>query len=298
MFNPVMMATDLSPASDAMVRCADALSVLGVRRMVLFHALGLRHMQDAAPWLQEQVEPRLSDQADVLRGQGFEVETKVAPGTASREIVDFARAQEMPLIVMGATSDSVARELLMGAVTTHVLHDAPCPVLVLHLRPIEEGDDDRCEVVCTDVLGHVVFGTDFSDIAERAFQVLKGFAGLGVRRVTLVHVQDRARIRTEDRERIEEFNRIDRDRLERLRDDLTEQGVDQVDIEIPFGSPVQELVSLSEREDVTLVLLGTQGRSFFGELLLGGVAHQVARRAAVPTLLVPPQADQVRPQGG
>jgi len=290
MFNTALMATDLSVASDAMVRCADALRPLGVKRVVLFHALGLRHLQDAAPWLREQAEPRLAGQAAVLRGHGLEVVTEVAPGVASREIVNLARARDVPFIVMSATSDSVAREFLMGAVTNHVLHDAPCPVLVLHLKPQEEGTD-RCEVVCSDLLNHVVFGTDFSDTAERAFKVLEELASLGARRVTLVHVQDRARIREDDRKRIEEFNATDRGRLNRLRDALLKRGAGEVEIEIPFGSPVRELVSMSEREDVTLVLLGTQGRGFFGERLLGGVAHQVARRASVPTLLVPPKAE-------
>ena len=36
-----------------------------------------------------------------------------------------------------------------------------------------------------------------------------------------------------------------------------------------------------------MVVMGTQGRGFFGELLLGSVSHAVARQATVPVLLVP-----------
>lgn len=295
MFGTALMATDLSPASQAMVRCAHALEPLGVRKILLLHALGLRHLKDMAPRLREEVEPRIAEQEAGLRAQGFEVEKAVVPGLPSQEILEASRAGEVSLLVMAATGD-IPRAIVLGSVTCHVLHEATRPVLVLHLRPADGEDGEvaeRCEVICTDLLGHVVYGTDFSDTAERAFRVLEALAPLGVDRVTLVHVQDHARLREGDRERLEEFDRIDRGRLERLRDDLEHHGVTQVDIEIPFGSPVREIVALTRDEDVTMVLLGTQGRGFFGELLLGGVAHKVARRASVPTLLVPPKIEEV-----
>lgn len=290
MFSTAMMATDLSPVSDAVIRCAGAVRALGVKRIVLFHALGLRHLQDMAPLLRERVEPRLAEQAAALRAEGFEVSVEVVAGSPAGEIPAHCLPDDVSLIIMGATSDSAVREVLMGSVTTHVLHSARCPVLVLHLRPVEDSITDRCEIVCADLLGHIVFGTDFSDAAEQAFRLLERLARLGARQVTLLHVQDRGRIRGEDADRLEEFNEIDRRRLDRVRQVLIEAGVDEVNIEIPFGSPAQEVTRWGDREDVTLVLLGTQGRGFFGEPLLGGTAHQVARRASVPTLLVPPQA--------
>ncbi|MBR9989300.1 MAG: universal stress protein [Gemmatimonadetes bacterium] len=111
--------------------------------------------------------------------------------------------------------------------------------------------------------------------------------------MTLVHVQDRARIRVDDRVRMEEFNRIDRGRLKRLRDDLIERGVERVDIEILFGAPAKELVDFSRRGEATMLVVGTQGRGFFGQLVLGGVAHQAARQSSVPTLLVPPKIEAI-----
>ncbi len=150
-----------------MVRCAHALKQLGARQIVLLHALGLRHLPDMAPRLQEQAEPRIQEQASSLRAQGFEVTPEVAPGAAIHEVVSrCARGGDCSLIVMAATSDSVVRTVVLGSTTTHVLHDATCPVLVLHLKPRQEGDGDRCEVVCGELLRHVAFATDFSDAAE------------------------------------------------------------------------------------------------------------------------------------
>jgi len=40
--------------------------------------------------------------------------------------------------------------------------------------------------------------------------------------------------------------------------------------------------------DLSLIVMGTQGRGFFGKLLMGSVAYHVARNTGVPTMLVPP----------
>jgi nucleotide-binding universal stress UspA family protein len=291
MYSTALLATDLSPASDAIMECAHALRSFGVRRIVLLHALGLKHLPEMAPLLAEEVHASVADQKAKLMTHGFDVSAEVMTGPPAWEVPDFARREQVSVIVMGATGGSVVHEIILGAVTTHVLHNAPCPVLIFHPRLVEGDASGRCEVVCSDPIAHVLFGTDFSDTADHAFGYLEGLATQGVRRVTLMHVQDRARIRAEDQDRLQQFNQIDRSRLERMHVALTERGVDRVDIKIPFGSPVQELVRESREESVTMVVMGTQGRSFFGELLLGGVAHQLARQASVPTLLVPPKAD-------
>ena len=139
-----------------------------------------------------------------------------------------------------------------------------------------------------DFTKHVLFPTDFSDNAEKAFEEVKQLAANGVHRVTLLHVQDKTKIDRHLKQRLEEFNRIDQERLERLRDELTRQGATSVDIEIPYGSPTQEILRLAAEDEDTLIVMGGQGRGFIREVFLGSVSHNVARYAAVPVLIVPP----------
>jgi len=106
--------------------------------------------------------------------------------------------------------------------------------------------------------------------------------------VTLLHVQDKTKIDRHLKQRLEEFNRIDQERLERLRDELTRQGATSVDIEIPYGSPTQEILRLAAEDEDTLIVMGGQGRGFIREVFPGSVSHNVARYAAVPVLIVPP----------
>jgi len=106
-------------------------------------------------------------------------------------------------------------------------------------------------------------------------------------RVTLLHVQDRSRLAPHLLSRLEEFNEIDTERLERLRDRLLQQGASEVDTKLEFGLPLPAILDTIGQEDFSLIVMGSQGRGFVSELALGSVANGVARKAPRPVLFVP-----------
>ncbi len=50
----------------------------------------------------------------------------------SDEICDYARDKQINLIVMGSRIHSALEDLILGSVSSEVLHNAPCPVTVVH----------------------------------------------------------------------------------------------------------------------------------------------------------------------
>jgi nucleotide-binding universal stress UspA family protein len=52
-------------------------------------------------------------------------------GNPAREIVEYARAQAIDLIVVGATGRGALDRMFMGSVADKVLRHAPCPVLAI-----------------------------------------------------------------------------------------------------------------------------------------------------------------------
>jgi nucleotide-binding universal stress UspA family protein len=146
------------------------------------------------------------------------------------------------------------------------------------LKLKDENGTTKCEPVGCNPLNHVLFPTDFSDNAEHAFAYVKKIAKCGAKQVTLLHVQDKGKIDRHLKDRLEEFNKIDTERLERLKD---------IRIELPYGSPKKEIIDHTRLGDVSLVVMGSQGRGFIGEIFLGSVSHAVARHSEVPVLLVP-----------
>ena len=53
------------------------------------------------------------------------------------------------------------------------------------------------------------------------------------------------------------------------------------------GHPVAVILAALQNLDISLIVMGTQGRGLLEELFLGSVAHNVSRVAACPVLLVP-----------
>jgi nucleotide-binding universal stress UspA family protein len=52
------------------------------------------------------------------------------------------------------------------------------------------------------------------------------------------------------------------------------------------GDEAEEIIRLAEEEGCDLIVMGTQGRTALGRLLMGSVAEQVLRRAPCPVLTV------------
>ncbi len=280
MFERFIVATDLSPASDAMVGCLAGLKALGGRHALLLQCLDMREAASVAlSYTTAMLDDYLARQKAVLEKQGFEVETRIVPGFAKSEINRIAREEGYDLVVVGSHGHSMLSEALLGGVASEVLHGATRPVLVVRLeRDAASGEVCVLPAGC-DLASHVLYATDFSDNADRAFSVVEALAAVA-RRITLLHVLD-------TRGEAAELAAIDRDRLEALKARLQAKGSAEVTVEVRSGKPYQTIVDTARALGVHLIVLGSQGRGFVPELFLGSVSHQVARHAPAPVLLVP-----------
>jgi nucleotide-binding universal stress UspA family protein len=287
MFEHILVATDLSAASETVCRNLQGLKKLGARRVLLVHALDIRHMEAMKYELAPMAEPRLLQLKGIVEEQGFEVDTQIRSHSPAWEVKLAAREQACSLIVIGTHGATLAREVLLGSVAHEVLQSAEKPVLLLPFDILAEKDEDRRQVICGDFLRHILFATDFSDVAEKAFHTLRHMADAAKPEVTLYHVQDRARIEPHLKDKLEEFNRVDMERLERLEKDLTGAGARKVHKVIEYGRPAKLLVDKANSGAYSLLVMGNQGRGYLAEAFLGRVAHHVVHHADIPVLLVP-----------
>ncbi len=287
MFTKIVVATDLSTASDRVIACLRGLKPLGARQAVLVHALGLRHLDIMKYELARWAEPRLAQQKTLLESLGYETSVEIPPGIPEVEVNRIATEQGASLIVVGSHGVTLAPEVLIGGVALAILHRATRPVLVMRVQMTEQNQAPECEAVCADFTKHILYPTDFSYNAEHAFRYLEAIVKAGAKRVTLLHVQDRAKIDPHLKHKLEDFNRIDTERLQRHRDALLKLGATEVNIELPYGSPMQEILRLARERGVSEIVMGSQGRGFIAEVFLGSVSHQIARHASVPVLFVP-----------
>ncbi len=287
MLSKVLVATDASEASDRVLDCVKGLYAVGSRAAVLAHVINVRDVGGLYLSLRQALLPKLEAQRDVLIAAGFTTEIEIPLGIPFHEINRLVDEKACSLIIAGSHGESLLKEMWLGSIACSFLHNARVPVLLVRIEVTEEEAGERCRATCADFFQHVLFPTDFSETAERAFQYLDHLVREAHSAVTLLHVQDAAKLRTHSRERIEEFNTIDAARLERMRARLLESGARSVDCEVSYGSPISILLDRAKTGTFSLIVMGTQGRGFIPEIFLGSVAHNAARYASLPVLFVP-----------
>jgi nucleotide-binding universal stress UspA family protein len=287
MFSKALIATDLSEACDEVVRCAKGLRNLGTTEVVLIQCFNIRDVGTLAPRLMELSRPALERQSALLTDAGFAVTSDMVLGLPQVEIGYQAAERGCSFIVVGSHGQTLSSEILLGSVASGVIHSAHLPVLVVRLHLSKVDGKVACHAGECDFLEHVLFPTDFSRNAGQAFRYVRELARRGARRITLLHVQDKARLSGRLEDRMDEFNRIDTERLTLLQQDLSALGTPEVTIELSYGAPKVEIIERSRRSGMSLVVMGRQGRGYVAGLFLGGVSYAVARHSPASVLIVP-----------
>ncbi len=285
MFEKVLVLSDGTPVSDSLLKCVEGLRAIGCREAVLCHVIDVETAAGLLEKIRQQLQPKLEQQQQWLEARGIEATIEMPVGLIHVEVNRLVAERGCSLIVVATHRHNLARDLLVGVTACSVIRHARVPVLLARVEVLEQGE--RCRNLCGDLVAHVLFATDFSAVARYAFEQLLALVGERATNVTLMHVQERSRIEPHLQERLEEFDRVDRERLERMAAALKERGATQVEIRLVTGHPTQELLKEAERSDYSLVMLGAQGRGFFSRQMLGGVAHRIANHVPLPVLLVP-----------
>lgn len=289
MFKTIVLATDLSPASNALVDCVIGFKKLGVEKVILTYAMGIRHLDDLKYLVASKVEPFLLEQQKKLMDQGLDASIELAPGMPAEEIQRVADQKDASLIVIGSHGESMAEHVLFrfGGTASEVLHSFTRPLLLVRTRVVKKGFETCLESSCADYLENILYCTDFSDTAQRAYNYVERLVEAGCKRVTILHVQDKTKIDKHLAHKLEEFNRIDAERIEMLRERLAKKGASSIQVKIPYGIPTAEILSEITTGHYSLIVMGSQGRGYIRELFLGSVSHNIARYAESSVLLIP-----------
>lgn len=288
MFKKILIATDLSTASDSVITCMKGFKSLGVEEVILFYALGIRYMDTLKNLIQDTVEPKLLKQQNIIKAEGFNTTLEIAPGIPSEEIKRVAKDKNVSLIIVGSHGESAANHVLfrIGGVTSEILHSHEKPLLLIRTKVSEVSGEKCVSLSCIDFKEKILFATDFSNMAYTAFDYVERLVEDGCKNVTLLHVQDKSKLEKHSQEKLNEFNRIDTERLEMHKERLIKSGATNVEIIIPFGNPTQEILNESKK-GFTLIVMGSQGRGFINEVFLGSISHNIARNSDTSVLLIP-----------
>jgi nucleotide-binding universal stress UspA family protein len=288
MFKKIVMATDLSPAWDEVVACAGEFKALGCNEIILTHVVTVKFVGGLEAKLRAAAQPKLEEQQRHLEAQGFKAHVEMPLGLPAFSLNDVARRYGADLIVVGSHGKALWREAVLGSVSSAILHHTLYPTLLLNVQLRAEGDQGTCRLQCTELLRHVLFPTDFSLTSARAGSYLERLAPRGVSQATVLHALDVPGGEAYPPGFQETAEAEAEKSLAAIRERLLQAGISQVEARFDPGRPLPAILKVLETQDISLIVMGTQGKGFIKEIFLGSVAHHVTRLAPCPVLLVPP----------
>jgi nucleotide-binding universal stress UspA family protein len=122
----------------ALERAAMIAKAMGARLSIVSSAKISQLMRDpgggASPVDPAEAEARekaLTAAREYIAGQGMEADFVEGHGSPADVLLQEAEATNAELIVVGTRGLNVAQRLLLGSVSTNILHHAPCDVLVV-----------------------------------------------------------------------------------------------------------------------------------------------------------------------
>jgi nucleotide-binding universal stress UspA family protein len=141
----------------------------------------------------------------------------------------------------------------------------------------------------------ILYPTDFSDASKKALDYIKQLEGAGTEEVVVLHVIDEREI--EHIAHLAELN-VSIEELEKRREEYAKEEMKAIETElknsgfkvktrIDKGIPFRDILKAEEQEkDVSVVVLGSHGKSCIAEMLLGSVSEKVVRKSSKPVLVV------------
>ena len=281
----VVVATDLSPASEIAVDQAAMLARRWDADLVLLHVFNdgvwatITAIYESEVWAGAEpvlvARNRLSQQVrEVAARHAVRARGETRTGRAASEIAAFCREQDAQLLVVGEHGEAV-----LGGTAQRVLARADLPVLLVR-RAVS------AELSC------ILLATDFSDNATRAAQLsLDWFPDI---RQRLLHActlafEGRMRMAGVSLEHIEGYRRDELARAEqRMEAQMhTLRSAAPVGKRIVQGYPTTVLLREIERSGAELLVIGKHGGTMLDERLLGSITQNLLYRADCNVLLVP-----------
>ncbi|WP_254532512.1 universal stress protein [Natrinema gelatinilyticum] len=272
-------ATDLSAASEATIEnetCLECLGRIGIEEINLVTVIPSNvHVGMPGIDFDERRKRSIDRYRRVIKSAGFDVETHVVRGTPYRRINGLAEAIGASLTVVGSRGTSPLENRVIGSTARNVARTTVTPLLV---NRIERGAEEP-DVVREHLFRRILYATDFSTTAERAFDAFS-YLHHATQEVTLVHVRT-----PPDPSTGEEHDPSER--LEESADRLEEWGI-ETRIDVRAGDPADEILAAEAEYEPTTILVGSRGHSRLRRLLLGSVSEDVVARASGNVMLVPP----------
>ncbi len=279
MFEKVLVPTDFSKQAHEVVQCIG--EVPGVKEVVLMSVLArdpLARTWDPVAEAKE-LENKLTAEKATISLPGINIKVRVVEvleGEVASAIQKVAEEESVSLVAMGARGKSLIRSALLGSVSRNVLRYGDTHLLIMRYKILESG---AAEKYCARVFAKVLFPTDLSQPADAALSFLKGISGIG--ELVLLSVVSSGETQAEIDANVAKAT----EKTNAMAQEFSKGGM-KVTPKVVIGNPVEQIRTMAETEDVSLIVMSAQGAAAIKKGHIGSTAYDVANSANRPVLIL------------
>jgi nucleotide-binding universal stress UspA family protein len=296
----VLLATDGSECADiardlaAGIRWPEGSTIRAVTAIESVGALfGMPWAAPSAPRVEryeddllKQAESILEAAARGLAGTGLSIDRAVLRGRPGTAVAIEATDWRADLIVAGSRGHGSIATMLLGSVSSELVDNAHCPVLVGRSRSLNRvvlAHDGSAHARAAEQLlaDWPIFAGSAIEVASVAQTPMGWYVGMGPQlSADAIEFYDHG-----VQESLREHRQIAEESAARL-----SRAGRRATAHVVEGDPATELIRLADERQADLIMLGTHGRTGIARVLLGSVARNVLTHASMSVLVVRPPA--------
>ncbi|OPY92813.1 MAG: Universal stress protein family protein [Syntrophaceae bacterium PtaU1.Bin231] len=295
MFKRILFPVDFSLHSSTIMGCLPYLKRAGMEEALLVHvidpteAVQWANLEEAIAARRKEAEEKMGRFVSDMQShyEGIKGTIMTAIGLPYREILRIAEEQKASLIVMGSHGHSFGECAVLGSVTYNVMRQTRVPIVIAKIQWMEDGGEKK--PVCMgmeNIFRKVLYPTDFSGYSLSVLQLIEHWGSAGIEEVVIVHIQDTTTLFPHLQHKMGEFNAVDAERLEKMQARLERAGY-RVKTILKTGVPFVEINRIADEENVSMIMLSSQGKSAIKEALMGSVSEAIARDHIRPVMIIP-----------
>ena len=283
MFGKVLVPTDFSEHAKKTILCLTRIP--GIREIVLQHVVDATQYTKRG-WTHdaqiENIKIQMEEEKNFLEDLGFVVKVTVdviTGGDIPTAILRKSECEKVTHIIIGSRGRGLVKGLLLGSVSADILRHGKTHLLIIRHNLFDEIGGAAFNRFCPGIFSRVLVPTDFSTHAQEALSSIRDIGALGD--VHLLHVVTKGETHEEIESNIQEATK----KLEEIKTGLAGAGR-TVKIHIRLGRPTDEIISLADNEDISLILMSSHGKGLLTEILVGSTTLGVAIHANRPLMVI------------
>jgi len=283
MFEKVIIPFDFSRDSQYAIECLKKNPE--VKEIVLLHIIYNKHPSHEPGIVSPEVDYARLRLVELVKGlelPGVKVKAiveEITGGDISNVVSRIATQEGSSLIMMGRRGRGLIETLFLGSVASDVLRHSAMDLLLVHAPREDDSKEDEVVGHCHGLFSNVLICADFS---EPDIGVICRHELPWIQYATLFHVVPPGNSLGEEvRSSIDSAQAI----LETMRDEFVHARI-PTEVRVCVGSAAEEILTFSEQEDVSLIIMKSTGKRGILTTLLGSTTTKVARSTRKPVLVL------------